>query len=388
MVKIGYSDIIFLTGYKNMKKFGINIIFILAIVPFLAQCASQSDVEELRYQLRIVNKKLEDMKSTTVPLQKRQAAASGQMDQFEKEILELKGQLDETHHVNQRLKDQNKELETSISNVAQEEAAKREEALRRFEESLREKEAKLSEKMNQQQESVKAIQEARLKEAERKAKETALMAELAKKKTQTANAPAQPESDKSKQASADKKKEKKDSSLPSGTSDPAETVTKQTTASTAKEKPTQPGVKEKPNQPAVQEKAAQPSESPGPTGEQSDNNMKKAQKLFEKNSYAEALPLFEQVAGNSSSNESVEARYMMGECLFNQKEYDKAIMQYQKIISQYSGHDKAPSAMLKQGMAFEKLADKETAKVIYKKLLKKHGSSSEASKAQERLGKL
>lgn len=120
----------------------------------------------------------------------------------------------------------------------------------------------------------------------------------------------------------------------------------------------------------------------------SDNNMKTAQGLFEKNNYAEALPLFEQIAGNASSSEAVDARYMMGECLFNQKEYDKAIMQYQKIISQNASHDKAPAAMYKQGMAFEKLADKETAKVIYKKLVKKHGSSPEANKAQERLGKL
>ncbi len=360
-----------------MKKFVINILFVFAVGPFLVQCASQNDVEELRYQLRIVNKKLEDMKSTTVPLQKRQAAASGQMDQFEKEILVLKEQLDETHHINQKLKEQNKELETSISNVAQEEAAKREEALRRFEESQREKEAKLAEKMNQQQESVKAIQEARLKEAERKAKETALMAELAKKKTQSSTNTTQHE-----------KKEKKDSSSPT-TSDAKDTLTKQAAPVAEKDKPTAPaGTKEKsppPTQqsPATQDKTAQPT-----PGEPSDNNMKKAQKLFEKSSYAEALPIFEQIAGNSSSSDSVEARYMMGECLFNQKEYDKAIMQYQKIISQSSGHDKAPSAMLKQGMAFEKLADKDTAKVIYKKLLKKHGASKEASVAQDRLGKL
>jgi tol-pal system protein YbgF len=350
-----------------MKKFVINILFITAVVPFLVQCASQNDVEELRYQLRIVNKKLEDMKSTTVPLQKKQAAASGQMDQFEKEILELKGQLDETHHINQKLKDQNKELEASISNVAQAEAAKREEAMRRFEEAQRDKEAKLAEKMNQQQESVKAIQEARLKEAERKAKETALMAELAKKKTQTSSPAAQSEGSSSKQVPVDKKKEKKDAAT-NETTEGKETVTKQAAPTAVKDKSTQP--------------------SPAAMGEPADNNMKKAQKLFEKNSYAEALPIFEQIAGNSSSSDAVEARYMMGECLFNQKEYDKAIMQYQKIISQSSGHDKAPSAMLKQGMAFEKLADKETAKVIYKKLLKKHGSSREASTAQERLGKL
>ncbi len=361
-----------------MKKFAINILFFIGVVPFLVQCASNSDVEELRYQLRIVNKKLEDMKSTTVPLQKRQAAASGQMDQLEKEINELKGQLDETHHLNQRLKEQNKDLETSISNVAQSEAAKREESMRRFEETQREKEVKLAEKINQQQESVKAIQEARLKEAERKAKETALMAELAKKKTQSANSGPQPEGDNAKQATVDKKKDKKEPS-----SETPEALTKQTTPVAAKSAQPTPPPKEK-----AAEKPAQVSTPPVTTGEPSDNNMKKAQKLFEKNSYAEALPIFEQIAGNASSSDSVEARYMMGECLFNQKEYDKAIMQYQKIISQSSGHDKAPSAMLKQGMAFEKLADKETAKVIYKKLLKKHGSSREASAAQERLGKL
>ncbi|MDK9707890.1 MAG: tetratricopeptide repeat protein [Desulforhopalus sp.] len=357
-----------------MKKSVINALFVVAIVPFLVQCASQSDVDELRYQLRVVNKKLEDMKSTTVPIQKRQAAASGQMDQLEKEIMELKGQLEETHHLNQRLKDQNKELETSISNVAQEEAAKREEALRRFEDALKEKEAKLAEKLNQQQESVKAIQEARLKEAERKAKETALMADLAKKKAQSASSP---EGDKTKpKPQSDQKKEKKDATPPTTSSDTtAEPATKQAAPAVTKEKATQPT--------ANQEKQAQSA-----AADPSDSSMKKAQKLFEKNSYAEALPLFEQIAGNSSSSEAVDARYMMGECLFNQKEYDKAIMQYQKIISQYSGHDKAPSAMFKQGMAFEKLADKETAKVIYKKLLKKHSSSSEAAKAQERLSKL
>ena len=122
--------------------------------------------------------------------------------------------------------------------------------------------------------------------------------------------------------------------------------------------------------------------------DQSTDKFNKAQKLYSSDKYKEALVLFEEVAGNSSANNSIDARFMMGECLFNQKEYDKAIMQYQNIISQHSDHAKAPQAMLKQGMAFEKLADKDTAKVIYKKLLKKHSSSPEAATAQEKLGKL
>jgi tol-pal system protein YbgF len=358
---------------EKMKKTFANTLTALAVLPFLMQCASQSDVEDLRYQLRIVNKKVEDMKTTTVPLQKKQAAASGQIDQMEKELLELKGQLEETHYLNQKLKDQNKELEVSISSVAQEEASKREEALRRFEDSLREKEARLAEKLNQQQESVKAIQEARVKEAERKAKETALMADLAKKKAQSLDTT----TDQGAKKAAPKAKDTKTLPPSQGPSEPGENAAnKQAEASVAKEKQSPPAT-------AAPAKAAAV-----PAPEAADSNMKKAMKLFEKNSYAEALPLFEQIAGSSTSNEAVEARYMMGECLFNQKEYDKAIMQYQKIISQSSNHAKAPSAMFKQGMAFESLADKETAKVIYKKLAKKHGSSSEAAKAQERLKKL
>ena len=70
---------------KNiMKKTVFNFILLASVAPFLVQCASQTELEELRYQLRIVNKKLEDMKSDTVgQLQKRQAVASGQVDMVE-----------------------------------------------------------------------------------------------------------------------------------------------------------------------------------------------------------------------------------------------------------------------------------------------------------------
>jgi len=349
---------------ENMKKILANTLTALAVLPFLMQCASQSDVNDLRNQIRIVNKKVEDMRTSTVPLQKKQAAAFGQIDQVEKELLELKGQLEETHYLNQKLQDQNKELEASISSVAQEEAAKREEALRRFEDSLREKEAQLAEKLNQQQESVKAIQQARVKEAERKAKEAALMADLAKKKAQ----------------SVDTSAEQSTKKAPAKAKD-----TQASPSSPQLAKPEGDAAKEKQPAPAAPSPAKTPA-PPAPEG--ADSNMKKAMTLFEKNNFAEALPLFEQIAGSSTSNEAVEARYMTGECLFFQKEYDKAIMQYQKIISQASNHAKAPSAMFKQGMAFENLTDKETAKVIYKKLVKRHGSSPEAAKAQERLKKL
>jgi len=347
-----------------MKKTVINFLILASIAPFLVQCAAQNDVDELRYQLRIVNKKLEDMKANTVSqLQKRQAAASGQVDQVEQDILELKSQLEETHHLNERLKEQNKELEATITNFVQGEASKREEALRQFEEAQRLKEARLTAELNKklrlQEESVKAIQQARIKEAERRAKEAALAAELARTRSKSATS-AMHSSGSRDHIRLEQKKVKL-------------TVAQQT--ETPAKADTQP------------EKATESTTTPSVTEATSDN-FRKAQRLYDSQKFKEALPLFEQIAVNSTSDDSVEARFMMGECLFQQKEYDKAIMQYQNIISQHSEHAKSPEAMLKQGMAFEKLADKETAKVIYKKLLKKYSSSPQAEQAQEKLSKL
>lgn len=358
-----------------MKKTVFNFILLASVAPFLVQCASQAELAELRYQLRIVNKKLEDMKSTTVgQLQKRQAAASGQVDMVEQDILKMKSQLEETYYLNQRLREQNKELEATISSVALTEATKREEALRQFEEAQREKDARLmkvlNEKLRLQQESVNAIQQARIKEAERRAKDAALAAELAKTRSKSANSNLSSRSD-VKYIRLTQKKVKRSVVAKAPTqSKPKTTQAKQLTSSTAKK---QTPVSQVENSIA---------------GEQPSDDYNKAQKLYRKGKYKEAFSLFEQIAGNSSSPNSVDARFMMGECFFKQKEYDKAIMQYQNIISQHSGHAKSPEAMLNQAMAFEKLADNDTAKVIYKKLVKKYSSSPEAAIAQQKLGKL
>jgi len=372
MVKVRLSE----NKYSRqilMKKTVLNFFLLASIAPFLVQCASQTDVDELRYQLRIVNKKLEDMRANTVSqLQKRQAAASGQVDQVQQDIMRLRSQLEETNHLNQQLKEQNKELEETIVNVAQSEASKREEALKQFEEAQREKEqrltAELNEKLRQQQESVKAIQKARLIEAERRAKETALAAQLAKTraKSESSGSPSRIRVDQKKiKLNVDSQTQNQPSRQESSVQPATETEQVVTES--------KPIVAEQ----AVKQAVEQPS-----------GNFEKAKKLFAGNNFKEAMPLFEQVAGDSTAANNVAARFMLGECLFELKEYDKAIMQYQKIISQHSSSAESPGAMLKQGMAFEKLADKDTAKVIYRKLLKQHGSSPEATTAQERLGKL
>jgi len=356
-----------------MKKTVFNFLLIVIFAPFLVQCASQTDVDELRYQLRIVNKKLEDMKSTTFgQLQKRQAASSGQLDQFELQMLELKSQLEETNHTNRKLREQNKELEQSIDTLASSEATKREELLEFFNQNQLTKEKELNalnEKLRIQHENVQAIQDARIRDAELRAQKAAKAAEAAKVRARTARATTIPQTG-NKHILAEKKKVK---------FKVAETITAPQNV---------PQRKLSSDAAATTTPPATPPTTVVAKTSSSKNEMTEAQQLFDNGKFNKAFDSFEQIAINSSSKESVNARFMMGECLFKQKEYDKAIMQYQKIISQNSGHEKASVAMLRQGIAFEKLSDKETAKVIYKKILKQHGSSASAAEAQKRLDKL
>lgn len=358
-----------------MKKSVLKIGLLLSVAPLMASCAMQNDVDALQRQLRIVNKKIEDMKADTVDrLQKRQAAAIGQMDQLEQDMLELKNQLEESYYLNQRLREQNKELEQTISNIAANEATQREEALRRLEEQQRVKEEQLKEELEQklrmQEESVRKIQQARIKEAERRAREAAIEAELAKKKSAAVRTSSTQGAVTHIKTSKTKKKYSvvappvvpKDAKIaPPSTSPAPKTVAKATP------------------------KVVSPQIAPVTSAE---NDFAKAEELYSRKKYSEAFKAFEQIAATAKGAQGVDARYMAGESLFAQKEYDKAIMQYQQIIAKHGSHAKAPAAMLKQAMAFEKLADKDTAKVIYKKVLKKHGSSEEAVTAQQHLDKL
>lgn len=363
-----------------------NVLLAIAVAPLLSNCASQDEVKRLQYQLHIVNKRLEDMKSTTVgDIQRRQAASSSQIDQLEREILSLKSQLEETSHQNTLLKEQNVNLEQNISAIAREESEKREEALQRIKQEQAEKEAlivELNEKLRIQEENLQAIQDARVRDAERRAKEARMKAEAAKARTRAASSSLQNSSGGVLSITADKKKQVYQTA--------SSTPIKISSKSSPKVETT---VAKQPDTPAMTAESAAPVSSAKVSApkavESSQSPLQAAQSLFDRQQYSKAYNEFSKLASSSSSQDTVvDANFMMGECLFAQKEYDKAILQYQKIISQHSSHPKAAAATLKQAMAFELLADNETAKMIYKKIITHYGSSPEAGIAQDKLKNL
>jgi len=82
------------------------------------------------------------------------------------------------------------------------------------------------------------------------------------------------------------------------------------------------------------------------------------------------------------------AYFWIGECEYNIKHYEEAILGYQKVISSYPKSNKVPAALLKQGLAFVRLGDNESAKIVLKKLLKRYPKSPQAEVAKKQLKRL
>jgi tol-pal system protein YbgF len=73
-----------------------------------------------------------------------------------------------------------------------------------------------------------------------------------------------------------------------------------------------------------------------------------------------------------SSSRANNAQFWLGETYYQEKWYEKAILEYQKVIDKYPKDNKVPAALLKQGFAFLSLGDKTNARLVFRELLNKY----------------
>lgn len=102
----------------------------------------------------------------------------------------------------------------------------------------------------------------------------------------------------------------------------------------------------------------------------SDGARKKFQELIEK------FP---------KSERADNAQFWIGEIYYREKWYEKAILEYQKVIENYPNGNKVPASLLKQGLAFLNLGDKNNSRLILEELIKKHPKSNEAKIAKDKV---
>ncbi len=85
------------------------------------------------------------------------------------------------------------------------------------------------------------------------------------------------------------------------------------------------------------------------------------------------------------SDNADNAQFWIGEIYYREKWYEKAILEYQKVIENHPKGNKVTASLLKQGFAFFNLGDKSNARLILSELIKKYPKSNEAKIAERKL---
>ena len=82
------------------------------------------------------------------------------------------------------------------------------------------------------------------------------------------------------------------------------------------------------------------------------------------------------------------AQYFIGETYYREKWYEKAILEYQKVIENFPDGNKVAAALLKQGLAFINIGERNNARLILKDLATRFPGTQEAKTAQQKLDTL
>jgi len=111
--------------------------------------------------------------------------------------------------------------------------------------------------------------------------------------------------------------------------------------------------------------------------------------LFRQGKYQAAKELFRTfIRENPDSKMVSNAHFWIGDCEYKLSRFEEAILEYQKVISKFPKSNKVPDALLKQGFAFARLGDRESAKIVLKKLIKQYPSTPQAKAAKKQLKRL
>lgn len=110
------------------------------------------------------------------------------------------------------------------------------------------------------------------------------------------------------------------------------------------------------------------------TGEQSAYNT--ALRAYEARRFTDSQQMFEAFVRDYPRSKLVpNAIYWQGECLYSQKRYPEAIFVFKDVITRYPKHTKTPDALLKTGMAYERMKDSDNARLHYQVLREDYPSS-------------
>lgn len=111
-----------------------------------------------------------------------------------------------------------------------------------------------------------------------------------------------------------------------------------------------------------------------------------AYETFKEGKYDKARMEFENFLKLHPRTEySGNAQFWIGECYYNEQQYEKAILEYEKVVTNFPEGNKVPYALLKQGLSFQHLGDKTSAKLFLQQVIRDYPNTNQAGIARSKL---
>ena len=108
--------------------------------------------------------------------------------------------------------------------------------------------------------------------------------------------------------------------------------------------------------------------------------------LYKKEEPGQARILFKRfLDSNKGDPLCANAQYWIGETYYDQDEFPQAILAFREVSAKYPDHSKAPAALLKTAMSYEKLSDANNARFYLQALVDRYPNSDPAKIARQKL---
>ncbi|HHO76540.1 MAG TPA: tol-pal system protein YbgF [Deltaproteobacteria bacterium] len=100
--------------------------------------------------------------------------------------------------------------------------------------------------------------------------------------------------------------------------------------------------------------------------------------------YADAIVDLKSYLGQNPDRALVDnAHFWIGESYYALGKYEDAILRYDLVVKKFTSSEKVTECLLKQGMSFIKMGDKETGELILQQLISGYSNSDAAAKAKK-----
>jgi tol-pal system protein YbgF len=111
-----------------------------------------------------------------------------------------------------------------------------------------------------------------------------------------------------------------------------------------------------------------------------------AYEAFKEGKYEKAAAEFQNFLKlHPGTEHSGSAQFWLAECYYNEQKYEKAILEYEKVVKNYPEGNKVPYALLKQGLSFQQLGDKTSARMILQQIIRDYPNTNQARVARAQL---